>query len=792
MDNMLTKHRSFWICLVLTLATTAVFWQVFTSDFINYDDPDYVYENPNIQAGITPKAIKWAITTGYASNWHPLTWLSHMLDWQLFGSKPAGHHLVNLIFHIANTLLLFIVLKQMTHRLWPSAFVAALFALHPLHVESVAWVAERKDVLSTFFWMLTMWAYVRFVGRPKIAGYLLVVVFFALGLMSKPMLVTLPFVLLLLDYWPLDRLGSGRSKAGSKYSLPYLLIEKVPLFAMALASCIVTFIIQRKGGAMYEWEDYGLPIRLANASISYLQYIIKMIWPTRLTMFYPHPGQNISILYAVISAVLLLAVTILVFRFARNYRYLVTGWFWYLGTLVPVIGLVQVGGQALADRYSYITLTGLFIIIALGLPELLGKWPHRKIALWASSLIVLSALAVCAHLQQRYWKNTLTLCEHALKVTDNNYEAHFCIAPMLLEQGRIEEAIRHNTEAVRINPNHAKAINNLGVALHRAGRIDEAIYYFKRVLEIKPGLTDAHFNLAATLAAKGDFEEAAAEYRKVLSAMPDDANALNNLGLALIGSGKLAEAVKEYEKILLIQPQNVVVRNNLGAILLQQGKFDEAIREYQKSLQIKPGDPNVLNVLGMALGQQGKFDEAVKYFSEALRIKPDFAAVHTNIGYALALQGSLDEAVGHLAEALRLDPHSAQSHYYLGQVLAQGGKINEAVTHFEEVLRLEPDWVELMNDLAWFLAASKETTIHNPDRAVKLARQSCELTNYKEPVLLDTLAVAYAATGDFRKAIETAEKALELCQSPEQNMLKEKIENRLVLYKVGKPYIGAQ
>jgi hypothetical protein len=266
------------------LITAAVFYQVYTYDFVDYDDPGYVYENPNIQAGITPEAIKWAFSTGHASNWHPLTWLSHMLDWQLFGPKAGGHHLTNLIFHIANTLLLFIVLKQMTHKLWPSAFVAALFALHPLHVESVAWVAERKDVLSTFLWMLTMWAYVRFVRRPKIANYLPVVVFFALGLMSKPMLVTLPFVLLLLDYWPLDRLGPKRGKAGSKYSLSYLLIEKVPLFAMAFASCIVTFIVQRKGGAVYTIKDYGLLIRFANAFISYLRYIGKM--PAKTYRFY--------------------------------------------------------------------------------------------------------------------------------------------------------------------------------------------------------------------------------------------------------------------------------------------------------------------------------------------------------------------------------------------------------------------------------------------------------------------------------------------------------------------------
>jgi tetratricopeptide (TPR) repeat protein len=663
------KYQSIYIYLILALTTTAVFYQVCTYDFINFDDTTYIYENPNIQNGITPKAIKWAFTTGYASNWHPLTWLSYMLDWQLYGPEPAGYHITNLIFHIANTLLLFIVLKQMTHKLWPSAFVAALFALHPLHVESVAWVSERKDVLSTFFWMLTMWAYVRFVNRPKIASYLLVIVFFALGLMSKPMLVTLPFVLLLLDYWPLDRFSPKRGKAGSKYSLPYLLVEKALLFAMTLTSCIVTFIVQKKGGAM-EWENYSLPVRLANAFISYMQYIIKMVWPSRLAVFYPHPNQNVSILYAVISAVFLLVVTILIFRFAKNHRYLLTGWFWYLGTLVPVIGLIQVGAQAIAYRYTYITLTGLFIIIAWGLPDLLAKWQYKKIALTLSALLIIIAISVCAHFQLRYWQNSLTLFQHDLNVTRDNYVAHFCVAGPLREQGKLNETIYHCSEAIRIKPKYTKALNCLGIALCEAGRIDEAIPYYKKAVEIDPHFDDANINLALALAAKGDS-----------------------------------------------------------------------------------------------------------------------AATHINTGHALALQGKLDEAAVHLTEALWLDPQSAQAHYYLGQVLVQIGKIGKALTHFEKALRLKPDWIEPMNNLAWLLAASKETTIHNPDKAIRLVRRACELANYKEPVLLDTLAVAYAAKGDFSKAIETAEKALELCQSSEQKTLKKEIESRLALYKAGKPYI---
>ncbi|MFA5252341.1 MAG: tetratricopeptide repeat protein [Phycisphaerae bacterium] len=646
MDNIITKYSSFWICLALMLITTAVFYQVCTYDFVNYDDPVYIYDNPNIQNGITPKTIKWAFTTGYFANWYPLTWLSHMLDWQLFDYKAGGHHLTNLLFHIANALLLFTVLKQMTQRLWPSVFVAALFALHPLHVESVAWVAERKDVLSGFFWMLTMLAYLRYVKRPGAARYLLTLLAFAMGLMAKPMLVTIPFVLLLLDYWPLARVSFERQ------TIYRLIQEKIPFFVLSVISSVVTFFVQRSSGTVAELVRLSLKIRIFNSLISYVEYIGKMIWPTHLAVFYPHAGQNISTLYVIISAVLLAAATILILRFSRNHRYLLTGWFWYLGTLVPVIGLVQVGKQALADRYTYIPLTGLFIIIAWGLPELLAKWRYKKIALTMSGLLIVSAMSICTHFQLRYWQNSLTLFQHALDVTGDSYTSHIQIADYLCEQNRLDEAI--------------------------------------------------------------------VEYRKCLQRVPDDTNALNNLGIAL--------------------------------------------------------------------GKQGKFEEAIKCFTEALRIKPD-AATHANAGHVLALQGNLAGAAVHFTEALRLDPNYAQAHYYLGHYLAQRGKYNEAITHFEDAMRLIPEWVEPMNNLAWLLAASKETTIHNPVKAVGLAERACELTNYRRPDLLDTLAAAYAATGDFSKAIETAEKASGLCQSPGQNTLKKEIENRLVLYKAGKPYI---
>jgi Flp pilus assembly protein TadD len=598
MEKNLNRNWSYIICLVLVFITFAVYYQVCSFGFINLDDPGYVSENPNIQTGFSLNAVKWAFTSGYAGNWHPLTWLSHILDWQLFGSNPAGHHLANLFFHIANTLLLFIVLKKMTGALWQSAFVAALFALHPLHVESVAWVAERKDVLSTFFWLLTMWAYAHYAKNPKLKWYLVSLVLFALGLMSKPMLVTLPFVLLLLDYWPFQRKISW-----------HLLVEKIPFFIFAAASSIVTILAQHSGKAVVPFSLAPLNFRIANAFISYVQYIEKMFYPAGLAVFYPHPGINISILFTVISAVLLLGVTIFILGFPKNHRYLVTGWFWYLGTLVPVIGIIQVGGQAMADRYAYITLTGLFIIIAWGMPELLGKFSHRKIVLWILSLVVLFALAVCSYLQTRYWKDTLTLCQHAIEVTNDNYQAHFCMIKPLLEQNRIDDAIRHGEQAVRISPTFVPALNALGLSLLEAKRTDDAVACYRRVLQIRPQDAAANFNLAWVLAGSGKFDEAIPLYYKTLQIDPDFADARINLGFALAGSGKLQEAVKEYEKILLVEPNNAVAHNDLGIALAKQENFDDAIAHFSQAVKINPNYANAKNNLSAALAEKQKSHE---------------------------------------------------------------------------------------------------------------------------------------------------------------------------------------
>jgi Tfp pilus assembly protein PilF len=599
MDKNSNKSRSVLIYIVLTAATLAVFYQVYSFGFVNLDDPIYVYKNPNIQSGITPESVKWAFTTGYANFWHPLTWLSHMLDWQLFGNNAAGHHLVNLFFHIANTLLLFIVLKQMTSALWQSAFAAALFALHPLHVESVAWVAERKDVLSTFFWILTMWAYLRYIKQPNIFRYLLTLLVFALGLMAKPMLVTLPFVLLLLDYWPLNRINRFQ------WQIIYrLVLEKIPFIVISAVSSAIAFLVQQRGGSIASLAAIPLKFRVYNALISYAEYIYKMFWPSKLAVFYPYPGSDISILYVIISVGFLLAVTVLVLRFAKNHRYLVTGWFWYIGTLVPVIGIVQVGSHAMADRYTYITLTGLFIIIAWGLPELLEKWRYRKIVLWVSSLIVLSALTVCTYFQTRYWKDDIALYQHTLKVTRNNHIAHFGITEVLLEQGRFDEVIQHNLEALRIEPNYADAMHCLGTAFYRTGKIDQAIDCYEKAIEMDPGYVEVYSSLGMALAEKGRFDEAISLYNKALQIAPDSINIRLNLGVALTSSGKLEQAAGEYEKILSIQPQNALAHSNFGIVLSQQGKYEQAIMHFKQAIEINPDDINLKNNLAMALKKQ--------------------------------------------------------------------------------------------------------------------------------------------------------------------------------------------
>ena len=491
------------ICLGLVLATAAVYWHVQNNNFIDFDDPLYVTENRNIQAGLTSDAIKWAFTTSHAYNWHPVTWLSHILDFRLFGLNPRGHHLTNLIFHVANTLLLFLVLRLMTNTLWRSAFVAALFALHPLHVESVAWVSERKDVLSTFFWLLTIWFYIRYTRIPKFNTYFPVMAVFAVGLMAKQMLVTLPFVLLLLDYWPLDRFVLPQKERKNKISSTkktfyYCLLEKLPLLVLSFSACLIVLYVQSKAALVRS----QIPVinRLGNVIMAYIEYILKMFYPVHLGILYPYPLTGPVLWKVAAGGGLLLCITIAVLRFSKNRRWLVVGWFWFVGTLVPVIGIVQVGLQAIADRYTYVPLIGLFIILAWATPELTEKLRYQKAILAVSALVILSSLSVLTYKQVFRWKDSITLFEYTAAVTEDNDIMHYSLGRLLLARGDVEQTIFHWTEALRIKPDQPTIHKQLAVLFTQRGDIDGAIDHYREVLKYRPDDAFSRNNLQKLLA----------------------------------------------------------------------------------------------------------------------------------------------------------------------------------------------------------------------------------------------------------------------------------------------------
>jgi len=693
-----------------------------------------------------------------------------MLDCQLFGLDPAWHHLTSLFFHIANTLLLFWVLKKMTDSprgeatgaLWASLFVAAAFALHPLHVESVAWIAERKDVLSGLFWMLTIACYIRYTEQPSIKRYILVFVVFALGLMAKPMLVTLPFVLLLLDYWPLGRLHPALLllKGGIQWgqqthrAVWRLVREKIPLFILTIASSVVTFIVQQKGGAMDIGESYSLGVRISNAIVCYIGYILKMVYPVRLAVLYPHPGNSLPMWQPIVSLLIIAAATAVVIYAGRRWRYIAVGWFWYLGTLVPVIGLVQVGAQAMADRYTYLPSIGIFIMVGWGIGGLAAKWRYRQTVLGICAGVVLAAFLICTRLQVRYWQDSSTLYEHTLAATENNYLIHYNYGCMLLKKRQFDEAIKHFEQTLQINPGYSKARQNIGVAFLEQGKEDEAVKHLTETLHLEPNSPLAYYNIGNI-------------YHKL---------------------GKLDEAVVNYNKALALNPDLAEAHHNLGLVLRAQGKLDEAISQYRQALQLKGDYVQAHNNLGVALRLQGRVDEAISHYRQALKLRDDYAEAHNNLGIALQSQGKYDQAASHLKRVVELAPNSASAHYNLGTMYYEQGNHNLAINHWTEVLKLKPDFIAVLNNLAWVLATTEDTKLRNPTEAVKYAQRACEMTGYDRPDFLDTLATAYAAGGNFPEAVKAAEKAIALATVLEQKKLAAKIQKRLELYKAKIPY----
>jgi len=708
------KHRDIWVCLFLIITTLSVYWSVTNYEFVNIDDTTFVTENRYTQAGITREGIKYTFKNFGA----PLSVLSHMLDCELFGLDSGRHHLTNLILHIANVVLLYLIFNLMTGTPWNSAFVAALFALHPLNVESVAWVAERNNLLSTLFGFLTIAAYVWYIRRPDFLRYMTVFLFFVLGLFSKPMLVTLPFVLLLLDYWPLDRvrLGSNNQIApvNGKESVitkthpsisPFyrLILEKIPLIAVSIFSSFWIITISKNSiaegiGGLASLERLPIKFRIANALISYVSYIGKLIYPKNLAVYYPYP-KSFPAWKIVLACLLLGCITFLAIRTLRQHPWFSVGWLWYLGTLVPVIQLVQMGAYRMADRYAYVPFIGLFIIVAWGVPYLLERWRYGKILLATTAIIILSTLMTLTWNQKKYWKNSITLFEHTIEVTSDNWLAHNNLGVAFSRQNRINEAVSHLKESLRIKPHYEDAHSNLGSVLAQQGQMNKAIDHFLMALRTKPDHFRAHYNLGVTLKKIGQTDKAIAHYLEALRINPDFAATHNNLGVALADTGRIDEAIGHYLEALRIKPDNMESHINLGNALVRRGQPNEAIDHYLEALRIKPDHVEAHSNLGVALANQGRTDEAIAQFLESLRIKPDHVKVHFNLGNALEKQGRIDEAVDHYKEALRIKPDFVEAYINLGNVLSRQKRTNEAISYYLKVLRIKSDDVELYNRL---------------------------------------------------------------------------------------------
>jgi protein O-mannosyl-transferase len=673
------------VCGVLLLAVFIVFGQTARFEFVNYDDPEYVSENAHVTKGLTIGEIAWALTGSHAANWHPLTSLSHLLDYEIYGPYAGGHHATNVLLHAAAAILLFLALRRMTDDLWPAALVAALFAIHPLRAESVAWVAERKDVLSGLFFMLTLAAYLAYVRHPfSVARYLLLLVTFALGLMSKPMLVTLPFVLLLLDYWPLGRIkprpvvapadmrplvaptgmrpvvaptgmrqvvahGATRPEGGPPIATTgrgfmLLIIEKIPLFALAAASCVITTLAQ--GQAVVAVDAMPLYARALNAPVACVAYLGQFFCPTGLSPFYPHLGPDLPLWQPIIATLVLAGVTAVVWAWRRRAPYLAVGWFWYLGMLVPVIGLVQVGAQARADRYTYLPQIGLCIALAWGTSQLVAARPACRWACGFGWALALMILAACAWRQTTFWRSSESLWRHALQCDDRNALAQERLGATLMgleeadQEGdhRIDEAIDHYQKAIGIHPSFAEAHYNLGVALARRGQPDAAITEYREALKFKPEVTNALFRLGSALADRGQPAKAIAQFRTLLARKPDDANAHYVLGAILKQQGQTADALVEWREAIRLQPSNIGIADQLAWTLATSPDASvrngpEAVALAQRAVQLSGGrEPTAFGTLAAAYAEAGQFSEAVQAAERAIALasaRGDAAAAAT-------------------------------------------------------------------------------------------------------------------------------------------------------------------
>lgn len=839
METNKQRRWRLWIGLILAIVTLAGYWRVSQFGFVDFDDQEYVKDNPHVQNGLSADNLRWAFTRVYACNWHPLTWISHMLDCQVFGLNASAQHLINLGLHIVNTLLLLMLLWQMTGATWRSALVAGLFALHPCHVESVAWISERKDVLSTFFALLALLVYVQkvvaarlpagqsSVGMLRLRDTWLALLFYALSLLSKGMYVTLPFLLLLLDGWPLRRYSPEAPWREQIQRFAQLGREKWPWLMLSFLMSAVTFLVQKTGGAVATISELSFRARLANALIAYVRYVGKMFWPADLTAIYPLPaawaGWQISL-----AAVTLVLLSVGAILWLRKQPFIFVGWAWFLGTLVPVIGLVQVGSQALADRYTYFPFVGLFIIVVwLGAGIFShGRW--RMVGAGLSVGLLLACALVTRH-QVEYWSDSHALFERAVAVTRDNAQAQCNLGNLFEAENRLSEAARHYAEAVRVQPTDPDFRTCLGVVLARVGdtnaargHLNLAIIGYLDLVRKKPAYAVGFNGIGIALSALAEYRDALDAYAKAVSLKPESAVYRNNLGVARARVGDLPGAINEHREALRRNPRHAQAACNLGAELVSVGKVDEAIPYLEQAVRLDPKYSEAHSNLGGALARKGDQLAAIRHYETALQLDPRLAKTHLNLGIALTKTGRPAEARPHLAEAVRLEPGNLDAQYNLGRILLLNGNANEAVPHLEIVLRsapdhaaahfylgqasarlrqmeqalahlraavrLRPDWPDALGALAWFLVTTPDDQYRNGGEAITLVETISTAPGQKQPMLLDALAAAYAEVGRFEDAVMAAQKAVDRAQSAGDKVLAEGIAARIRLYQKQQAY----
>ena len=782
------SRRRTWLCAFLAVSTLALYLPSARFDFLTYDDQQYVTENPHVRAGFTRQSLTWAFGF-HVGNWHPLTWLSHMLDCQLYGLHPAGHHLTNVLLHTANTILLFLVLSRMTGALWPAVVVAALFGWHPLHVESVAWVAERKDVLCAFFFTLTLGAYAKYataklearnlkseanskseLQKPS-AYYALALFLFAFGLLSKPMVVTLPFVLLLLDYWPLQRFKSPVPE-----SLRRLVVEKLPFLVLATVACVLTCLAQSRADAVVSTAGLPISTRLAHAIVSYAHYIRAIFWPRHLAVYYPYETA-ISPIHLLGAGLLLAAVSIVALFYARKLPFLLVGWLWFLGMLVPVIGLVQVGEQAWADRYTYLPSIGIFVavvwIVATKVQsadsrlQRSSNLPVPKVRSGGGAFILSPikivtcfvgiALIAATSIQLRYWQNTRTLFAHAVAVTRRNYLAVTLLGSLDAKAGKLPEAIEEYKTALSWKPDYPEAHFFLGNALDQEGKFDAAIIEYQKALWFRPIQEQTHIFLGAALAKIKNDEEAIEHYRAALKLNPESAVAHNNLAKLFQAKGDLEQAMEHYSAALKFDPTLAQAHNNLGVLLIGRQRPEAGIRELHEALRLDPGDIETEFNLALALNQGRQWSEAAEL----------------------------------LAKVLEKKGNDSKAHYELAVALTHLQKTREAMNHYASALLLNPDFPDALDGLSWILATAENPALRNGTEATRMAEKACELTGRKDAQTLKTLAAAYAEVGRFNDAVSILQ-SLTSVQPGVAGTESSNAPQMLAAFKSGKPWRDPQ